>query len=317
MSVILHAAILLLLAFALNAPAPRAPREATRPVAIVLAQDVARAPPAMQNVSRAATTDLDQQESEQQPLPRLGQAADFVAAELSLPQLPSSLQPAESGLLSGPNLNASGGSRIPGSFDTSAITAEQEALRRANEARGPIARLRIFGGPVAEGRSFVFLIDRSKSMGSEGLGAMRAAEEELLAALAKLEPRHQFQIVAYHHQCVYLHKRELLPATAENRERVRGFLSGLAAFGATEHEQALLAALRLEVDVIFLLTDGGDPLLNDRQVRRIARLAAGKTAIHCLHFGFGPLESSDHFLRRLAAQSNGAYRYVDMNEYSR
>ena len=37
----------------------------------------------------------------------------------------------------------------------------------------------LFGSQPAEGRSFVFAIDRSNSMGSEGLGAIQAAAKEL------------------------------------------------------------------------------------------------------------------------------------------
>jgi len=37
----------------------------------------------------------------------------------------------------------------------------------------------MFGLPSAEGRSFAFVIDRSASMGSGGLGAIQAAAKEL------------------------------------------------------------------------------------------------------------------------------------------
>jgi hypothetical protein len=150
-------------------------------------------------------------------------------------------------------------------------------------------------------------------MGSQGLNALAAAEEELRQALQSLEPTHKFQVVAYHHRCVYLHERKLLPATADNKQRLAGFVEGLAALGATEHERAILSALSLEPDVIYLLTDGGDPALTAAQQQRIRKFAGSKTSIHCIQFGFGPLQDTDNFLRRLAAGNNGGYRYVDMS----
>ena len=74
-----------------------------------------------------------------------------------------------------------------------------------------------FGSRAAVGNSFVFVIDRSKSMGGEGLGALDAAGEELTTALARLEPAHRFQVIAYHRQPVYLGQRRLLDATPEKQ----------------------------------------------------------------------------------------------------
>lgn len=105
----------------------------------------------------------------------------------------------------------------------------------------------------------------------------------------------------------------MLEASPENQAHVNGFLSGLVAMGATEHERALLSALYLEPDVIYLLTDGGDPPLTDRQIRRIAQLARNRTTIHCVEFGWGPLQDGNSFLRRLAGATGGSYVYVDMN----
>jgi hypothetical protein len=203
--------------------------------------------------------------------------------------------------------------RIPLPGDVGSFIADEQARLRAGRPTGEAARMSLFGGPAVEARSFVFLIDRSKSMGSEGLGALQAAEEELLVALRPLQSHHQFQVIAYHHQCVFLDRRQLLPATEPNKGAVRGFLSGLAPFGATEHEMALQTALIHAPDVLYLLTDGGDPELSEVQIRKISKLAGARTSIHCIHFGFGQLSTPDHFLKRLAAQNRGGYQYIDMS----
>jgi len=248
-------------------------------------------------------------------LPAAIMAAGLASKELSLPALETGAIAAEAGLVQSPRLTVSGRSRIPSGLDPSAIFAEEAARKQALAARGPSTSLGLFGSGRASGRSFVFLIDRSKSMGGAGLGAMAAAENELVRAVQQLKPNHKFQIIAYHHQCVFLHKKRiLLPATEENKKSIHEYLSGLAAFGATEHMTGLMTALRLAPDVIFLLTDGGDPHLSAVELARIATLADGKTAIHCIQFGSGPRQGEASFLERLAAYCDGGYGYVDMSQ---
>ena len=41
--------------------------------------------------------------------------------------------------------------------------------------------------------------------------------------------------------------------------------------------------------------------------------AAGRTAIHCIHFGRGATGERANFLARLASDNRGSYVYVDMN----
>ena len=215
---------------------------------------------------------------------------------------------------SAPNANQSNSKgsseRIPIAGLSEFIAREQSRLRNSKPQGNP-ASISVFGGPPASGRSFVFLIDRSKSTGSEGVGVLEDAENELIRVLQGLQSHHQFQVVAYNDQCAYLNRRELLPATEENKRAVKGFLSGLAASGATEHEMALQSALHRQPDVIYLLTDAGLPELSDSQIRKITKLAGSKTAIHCIQFGLGTLQSDSSFLSRLAAMNRGSFTYID------
>ena len=199
----------------------------------------------------------------------------------------------------------------------SRITAEQLAAERTRlKARGPTGppgEVALFGSATAVGHSFVFVIDRSKSMGGDGLNALAAAERELAAALAQLKPHHKFQIIAYHHKRVYLVGRRLVRATPENRRLVGQFFGGLASFGGTDHRAALNAALNLEPDVIFLLTDGGAPELNAVDLRSLHKRTGNRVSVHCIQFGFGPLQDDNAFMRRLAVQNRGAFGYVNMS----
>ena len=235
-------------------------------------------------------------------------------AGIALPQLPGSL-PVGEGLVIAPQLGGPRGKpRIPGSsLDEAAILAEDARIPREKIPTGPTAQLSLFGSANAEGRSFVFVIDRSSSMGGEGLGAIQAAAKELAKRLDQLSDQQTFQVVAYNDTVAYLTQRELIPATAENKRKLINFIANLAAYGQTEHYRGVTAALRTKPEVIFLLTDGGDPVLDPGQLRLIRDEAAGRTSIHCLHFGRGPQSESKNFLARLAAENRGSYVYIDMN----
>jgi len=207
------------------------------------------------------------------------------------------------------------------SFELSAedlkfIEEEQHNLRN-RAPKGEPASVSVFGSGQMTGRSFVFLIDRSKSMGSGGLGVLSAARTELAQAIAQLEPHHSFQVVGYHDRIVTLSTRQMLDATDANKKMVPGFIERLAAFGSTNHERALSAALAFEPDVLVLMTDGGYPELNDGQLNILSRLSRRDTTIHCIQFGSGPLQIRTNFMTKLATQNQGNFRYVDTNQWSK
>jgi hypothetical protein len=195
------------------------------------------------------------------------------------------------------------------------ILAQEQARRRDQVPLGPTTRLSLFGTEAVEGRSFFFAIDRSNSMGSGGLNVLHLARREFATALEALEPVHRFQILAYHHQRVFFADEDLVPATMPNKERVTAFLQGLAAFGGTNHHLAVMSAIHRRPDVLFLLTDGGDPPLTEAQLAAIRKANSGRTAIHCIVFGFGARSSDDHFLERLARENHGSYRYLDVSRW--
>jgi hypothetical protein len=193
------------------------------------------------------------------------------------------------------------------------IAAERQRLASL-QPRGEPATIRVFGSGGMTGRKFVFVLDRSKSMGSDGLGVLERAHAELESALSQLTTDHQFQVVAYHHETTLIDHRNLLSASPENLRKIAEFVGGLAAFGGTEHENGLIAALALKPDVIVLLTDGGLPELNGAQLAAIRRMAGKQTQIHCIQFGKGSAAAST-FMSTLAAENRGTYKYVDVTEW--
>lgn len=200
--------------------------------------------------------------------------------------------------------------------DLKLIEAEQRLLR-SRAPKGEPASVSLFGSGKMEGRSFVFLIDRSKSMGSSGLGVLGAARKELAKAITDLKPYHSFQVVGYHDRIVTLSTRQMLDATDANKQMVPGFIERLAAFGSTDHLRGLSAALAFEPDVLVLMTDGGYPELHDGQIKMLSGLSRRNTTIHCIQFGSGPLQIRTNFMTKLAKSNQGNFRYVDTNKWSK
>jgi hypothetical protein len=243
-----------------------------------------------------------------------GADAPPLVTGVSLPQLQGGFPAGNGFVVAPPATGPRGRVRLPVSpLDEAAILAEDALIPREKVATGPTAQLSLFGSSSAEGRSFVFAIDRSNSMGGDGLGALQAAAKELSAHLDRLSDGQTFQVVAYNEAVDYLTERELIPATGDNKRKLVSFIANLAAFGQTEHSRGLLDALRMKPEVIFLLTDGGDPALHPGQLQLIREQAAGRTSIHCIQFGRGPKTARGSFLARLAAENRGSYVYVDMN----
>jgi hypothetical protein len=235
---------------------------------------------------------------------------------ITLPERGGQIPVADSAALIPQVSGSRGKARFPGnSLDEAAILAEDALIPREQIPTGPTAQLSLFGSGLAEGRSFVFVIDRSNSMGGAGLGAIQAAAKELATHIDQLTAEQTFQVIAYNQSAAYLTGRELVPATTDNKRKLINFVANLAAYGQTEHSPALLNALRVKPEVIFLLTDGGDPGLHPGQFQTIRQQAAGRTSIHCIHFGRGPQNEPEHFLKRLAAENRGSYVYVDMNTH--
>jgi hypothetical protein len=214
--------------------------------------------------------------------------------------------------LAGADSTAALSRQLPSGVNEAAILAEDARRRGISETPvGTPGGLTLFSA-AARGRSFALVIDRSASMGDQGLGAIRAAANELTERLKTLDDRQRVQVLAYHAGVTQM-QAAWLPATDPNKQKLVDFLRGLPAFGSTNHTSALLAGLKLRPEVLFLLTDGDDPGMDRSQLRIVREQARGRTTIHAIHFGRGPNQAgADHFMRKLAADNGGHYVYVDL-----
>lgn len=181
-----------------------------------------------------------------------------------------------------------------------------------------------FFGAEGQGNRFVYVIDSSSSMAE--FGAMRMAKAQLMASLSQIDHNQEFQIVFYNTESRCLTVRndppQMMPATSINRTLARTFIDAVQPNGGTIHLPAIELALSFKPDVIFLLTDAGEPMLYAADLQKLKRINRGKATIHTVEFGDGEqLQSkdslADNFLEKLARQNGGTYVYRNVQEFQR
>ena len=188
------------------------------------------------------------------------------------------------------------------------------ATAQARNFGAGYARTKVYG-IAGEGFKFVYVFDRSASMGGGGNNALGAAKAELLQSLAQLGPTHQFQIIFYNDEpkifALSGQGGQLVFGTDLNKRQAELFVKGIQAGGGTRHAEALELALALKPDVIYFLTDADQPSLSGSEMARIRRKSSG-AVINAIEFGSGPRLGDDNFLMQLARENRGSYVYLDI-----
>jgi von Willebrand factor type A domain len=203
-------------------------------------------------------------------------------------------------------------------FAWSAATAfAAEPDNKKFDPQAGYAHTKLFG-LEAQGDKFVYVFDRSGSMGDDGGKPLREAKKQLLASLNDLDESSQFYLIFYNDQPrlfdLGTSQGRLIFATASNKRQAEDFISNISAGGGTDHMAALTAALRLRPDVIFLLTDGeqkDDPSKDD--LKRIDRINGAGTIINVIQFADTPRPASS--LIELAHENRGQHVFVDVKHY--
>lgn len=187
------------------------------------------------------------------------------------------------------------------------ITAAAEPIAPAGIQTG------IFG-LEARGNRFVYVFDRSASMGELGGRPLARAKAELLASIERLGGVQQFYVVFYNHRQHVFNasdtRQRLVFATDDNKRAARRFIDAVRADGGTRHCEAIALGLTLRPDVMFVLTDGeaGDDL-TAAELDTLARSVAGTTCM-VVQFGGDDAVRSPN-LARLATLSGGRYATID------
>jgi hypothetical protein len=173
------------------------------------------------------------------------------------------------------------------------------------------ASVKVFG-VEGKGSRFVYVFDRSSSM--EG-APLATAKQQLIASLDSLSSVHQFHIIFFNqyvrHSDLSGGGKRTAFATDRTKKLATRFVGGITADGGTDRYPALRAAIQMQPDVIFFLTDAADPMPAS-ELKELAELneRVGAT-ISTIEFGEGASKQQRNFLTELARITGGQYGYVD------
>ncbi len=174
-----------------------------------------------------------------------------------------------------------------------------------------------FFGHKASGTRFVYVLDASGSM--YDYNAIAVAKAELLSSLEQLDATQQFQIIFYNEKCHPMvgpeGKEQLFWGTDTNRTLASQFIRNIQPDGGTRHLDALLKALTYTPEVIFFLTDAGEPILYPGDLEKIKQRNHGRSRIFSIEFGKGANLKVDNYLKKLARDNGGAHAYRDVQEF--
>lgn len=219
---------------------------------------------------------------------------------------PAAVQPAVHEESTPPVADTVKGTSPPEPVRHTAATAPPQT----NQTQGPPlpagASTAFFGVP-AIGKSVVFVVDRSASMGLDG--RLDRARRELAESLRRLPPSARFQVIAYNRVVEPLRVAsgsDLVPATPDAITAAIEHIDRLAAEGGTDHVKSLRMAIALAPDVIYFLTDEDDLTASD--VQSIVRLNHGRVCIHSMCIV--PPSGGNTPMQNMARLNRGQFKIV-------
>ncbi|HBH54726.1 MAG TPA: hypothetical protein DDY91_22820 [Planctomycetaceae bacterium] len=201
-----------------------------------------------------------------------------------------------------------------------AASKKNTGPKQGGAGSGPGA-VSFFGGGGQPGTRFAFVLDASASMYENN--AIQVAKSELQASLLQVADEQEFQVIFYnedlHPMPTTGQRTTMFRGTEANRNRAAQHIRSVQPSGGTRHKEALLEALRLRPDVIFFLTDAGEPWMTAADLGEIRKRNSGRCRICVVEFGKGsPLSNTEsYWTRRLARENDGTYSYHDVNDFRR
>jgi hypothetical protein len=184
-------------------------------------------------------------------------------------------------------------------------------------------------GTVAYGNRFVYILDKSTSMNHSRSGPpapdsrFARARNELLRSIDKLAPYQSFYVILFSTKTRRMFDDESLapvtiPATPENKLRLREWLEAAEVGGGTDPREALFLALSIAPDAVFFLSDGDFNRVNGRRKNRlfagdpeaeqlVERVNRTDTPVHTFAYED---PSSKRRMEDIAQLSGGDYRFI-------
>jgi hypothetical protein len=171
-----------------------------------------------------------------------------------------------------------------------------------------------YGIPIGAKR-IVFALDISGSMRENG--KIETAKRELCEVIRNLTPDVFFGVVAFNGR-VHLWQGELVPANERNREQAAQDVLAQQTGGGTASYDALEAALTLDPEAIYFVSDGeprtGKIVVPEEIVATIAATnRLRRVSIHAIGIGTNDRDAGAlaGFMKSLAEANWGEYRAVD------
>ena len=194
-----------------------------------------------------------------------------------------------------------------------------------------------FFGTKASGRRFVFVVDRSISMGygsedyisRELFNRYDVAKSELLNAIDSLQPHQQFFVVMFAHNTVPMFGQEsveesgdtdfeMIAATRENKTRFQTWLGDVGMGPGTDPRLALEIAIDMRPDAIFFLSDG--EFVSERndqrpKTRDIIQKHIRQRTIVPINTVSLVVEETIETMKGIANRSEGSFKFITILDY--
>ena len=163
-----------------------------------------------------------------------------------------------------------------------------------------------FFGTKASGRKFVFVVDNSNSMGK---GRFVTALDEMIKSVDAMTPKQSFYVIFFSDTAYMMFHPNpaprLVPATEDNKEKLRAWLYTVERCLKTKGELAMERALSLRPDAIYILGDGA---FTDKTGAKLTAPHNRRVAIHT--FGMEVSARGRQELTAIANANNGTFREV-------
>jgi hypothetical protein len=177
------------------------------------------------------------------------------------------------------------------------------------DGMGAAAGAATFFGKKAQGRRFVFVCDNSNSMGR---GRFETALHELMKSVDGMSPKQSFYVIFFSDTSYRMFHPEaapgFVPATSENKEKLRAWLQAAEMCLGTNGVSAMEAAFSLQSDVISILGDGE---FGDQTEPMLAAPHSRTTIINT--FGMDISAKGAAAFQAIAAANGGTYTPVTVS----
>lgn len=154
----------------------------------------------------------------------------------------------------------------------------------------------------ARGGKFVYVVDRSGSMMGKRLQDTKA---ELIRSVQSLTQTMEFFIIFYDNSYEPMPANGLVKATGPNKSRFLAWVDSMSCRNGTDPRQAMVMALSLEPDAVWLLSDGQFHMQACDAIR--SANPGARIPIHTIAFHSA---IGQHVLARIAEENRGHYRFI-------